>query len=170
MIDSAYVDSAVTISGDSASITKYADDEDFSLSLALQDTSATVMSYPVSGDSVGIISSSGYFTLTGTPGTAVVEQRIYSSVYADYAFYWTITVNPAAPILKPATEITQWGFTINWYSVTGATSYEVDVSTVPSFSSYLSGYHALNVGNVTSCRVMQTIPYLKYYYRVRALN
>ena len=46
----------------------------------------------------------------------------------------------------PATRST---FMATWQSASGAIGYLLDVSTSDSFSSYVDGYHDLDVGNVT---------------------
>jgi len=77
---------------------------------------------------------------------------------------------PAAPTANAATSVTSSGFTANWSSSTGATGYRLDVSTSSSFSSYVSGYQDLDVGNVTSRSVTSLSANTTYYYRVRAYN
>jgi len=79
-------------------------------------------------------------------------------------------VIPAAPAAKPATNVTNSGFTAHWSSVTGATSYRLDISTSSTFSSYLSGYQNLDLGNVISRSVSGLSTGRSYYYRVRAHN
>ena len=56
--------------------------------------------------------------------------------------------------------------------MSGATGYRLDVATSSSFTSnsYVSGYHNLNVGNVTSRNVTGLKANTTYYYRVRAIN
>jgi hypothetical protein len=87
----------------------------------------------------------------------------------------TITVTtsasaPPAPVASAATSITSSGFTANWGASTGATGYYLDVSTSSSFSSFVSGYNNLSVGNVTSYAVSGLTAGTTYYYRVRASN
>jgi hypothetical protein len=77
---------------------------------------------------------------------------------------------PAAPTAKAATNVTKSGFTAHWSGVTGATSYRLDVSTSSTFSSYLSGYQNLDLGNVISRSVSGLSAGRSYYYRVRAHN
>ena len=62
---------------------------------------------------------------------------------------------------------TRTSFMANWDNVTGATGYLLDVSTNESFSSYVAGYHDLDVGNVTGRVVTGLNPGTTYYYRVR---
>ncbi len=54
-----------------------------------------------------------------------------------------------------------------WDSVSGAEGYLLDVSTSNSFSSYVVGYHELDVGNVNGRAVTGLNPGTTYYYRVR---
>jgi tetratricopeptide (TPR) repeat protein len=67
-----------------------------------------------------------------------------------------------------ATYVASYSFTANWHSLTGATSYYLDVSTSSSFDTYVSGYQNLNVGNVTHRSVTGLNPSTVYYFRVRA--
>ena len=77
---------------------------------------------------------------------------------------------PSPPIAHPATYIASNSFTAIWSSVSGATGYRLDVSPNNSFSTYVAGYHDLNVGNTTSRSVTGLNASTTYYYRVRAYN
>jgi murein DD-endopeptidase MepM/ murein hydrolase activator NlpD len=77
---------------------------------------------------------------------------------------------PSAPTANAATSVTNSGFTANWTSASGATGYRLDVSTNNGFSSYVSGYQDLDVGNVTSRSVSSLSAGKTYYYRLRAYN
>ncbi|MGB9473492.1 MAG: NF038122 family metalloprotease, partial [Candidatus Udaeobacter sp.] len=57
-----------------------------------------------------------------------------------------------------------------WSGEKEAKGYLLDVSTNPSFSSYLEGYHDLDVGNATGRVVTGLEPGTTYYYRVRAYD
>jgi RHS repeat-associated protein len=83
----------------------------------------------------------------------------------------TITVLslPATPTASAASAITNTGFTANWGSVSGAASYRLDVSTVNTFSSFVSGYNNLTV-STTSQSVTGLSANTTYYYRVRAVS
>jgi len=82
----------------------------------------------------------------------------------------TTVTPPPAPTVAPATSVTSSGFTANWNSASTATGYRLDVSTNSAFSSYLTGYQDLDVGDVVSWGVSGVNPGRDYYYRVRAYN
>ena len=65
---------------------------------------------------------------------------------------------------------TRSSFLASWRSVSDATGYRIDVSTDPSFRSYVSGYEHCDVGNVNSRIVSRLNPGTKYYYRVQPYN
>ena len=69
------------------------------------------------------------------------------------------TVSSAAP--------TRSSFMATWDSISGAEGYFLDVSTSNSFSSYVDGYHGLDVGNVNGRAVTGLNPGTTNYYRVR---
>jgi hypothetical protein len=75
---------------------------------------------------------------------------------------------PAAPVATSASNVSSGGFTANWNSVTNVVGYRLDVSPSSTFSTYLSGYQDLDVGNVTSRSVTGLSANTTYYYRVRA--
>jgi len=77
---------------------------------------------------------------------------------------------PSPPVAHAATYIASNSLTANWSSVSGATGYQMDVSTNSSFSTYVAGYQNLNVGNTTSRGVTGLNASTTYYYRVRAYN
>jgi hypothetical protein len=72
-----------------------------------------------------------------------------------------------APIPVPPTRST---FVATWPSISGATSYHLDVSTNSGFGSYVNGYRDLDVGQITSRVVTGLKPGTTYHYRVRAYN
>lgn len=76
---------------------------------------------------------------------------------------------PSSPIAVAPTKITSTEFTANWNAVDGATSYRLDVSTLPLLGSFISGYQDLAVSS-TAQKVVGLVPNTTYYYRVRAVN
>ena len=76
----------------------------------------------------------------------------------------------AAPTTNSASNQSQTGFRANWSTASGATGYRLDVSTNNTFSTFVSGYNNLDVGNVTSSDVTGLACNTTYYYRVRAYN
>lgn len=77
---------------------------------------------------------------------------------------------PSAPTANAATSITATSFTANWSASGGATYYRLDVATDMGFTSMVTGYNDLNVGNVTSYNVTGLSCNTTYYYRIRACN
>ena len=62
---------------------------------------------------------------------------------------------------------TRSSFMATWDSVSGAKGYLLDVSTSSSFSSYVDGYHDLDVGSAAGRAVTGLDPGTTYYYRIR---
>ena len=82
---------------------------------------------------------------------------------------------PSFDQISPQTEIevpapTRSSFMASWQRVSGAVGYRLDVSTNSSFSSYVNGYHDLDVGNVRGRVVTELSQGTTYYYRVRAYD
>jgi uncharacterized protein (TIGR02145 family) len=77
---------------------------------------------------------------------------------------------PGAPTANAASNVTSSGFTASWSGVIGATGYYLDVATNASFTSFVTGYNNLNVGNVSIYNVTGLSCNTTYYYRVRAYN
>ncbi|GGF30476.1 LamG-like jellyroll fold domain-containing protein [Flavobacterium limi] len=78
------------------------------------------------------------------------------------------TVGSAAEVVATAGTGANCTTTINanWNAVGGTTSYILDVATDAAFTSFVTGYNALNVGTVTTYAVTN-VPPGPIYYRVR---
>ena len=119
---------------------------------------------------VGLVTT---YNVTGLPGTTVFYRVRAASGCASGNNSNFVTVNPSAinaPNANQPSGIACTVFNANWVGVPGALAYELDVSTSPSFATFLAGYNALNVGLVTTYNVTGLTVNNTYYYRVRALN
>ncbi|HYG40045.1 MAG TPA: fibronectin type III domain-containing protein, partial [Cytophagales bacterium] len=75
--------------------------------------------------------------------------------------------SPDPPVVNPATSVTTSGFDASWSTVAGAIEYRLDVSTSPSFSSFIAGYNDLSVASTTQS-VSGLVAGQTYYFRVRS--
>jgi hypothetical protein len=82
----------------------------------------------------------------------------------------SVIIVPPAPMATAASGVSSNAFTANWSSATGGSGYRLDLSTAPTFNSYLTGYQNLDVANVFSRKITGLSPNTAYYYRVRAYN
>jgi len=113
------------------------------------------------------------YNATGLPGTTVYYRLRAASGCASGGNSNFVQVNPSAltaPVSAAASDITCTFFNANWGAVTGAIAYIIDVSTSPTFATFLAGYNNLNVGNVLTLNVTGLTADNTYYYRVRAIN
>jgi hypothetical protein len=78
----------------------------------------------------------------------------------------TLAGKVGEPVMTP----TRSSFLAKWEAASGATGYRLDVSTSPSFESFVKKYRDLDIGNVTSQVVSGLSPGTEYYYRVRPYN
>jgi phosphodiesterase/alkaline phosphatase D-like protein len=117
-------------------------------------------SYPVTGLSAN---TTYYYRVRAYNGCATSRNSNVKNVK-------TLPCTPAAPSAQSATNVTSSSFTAHWGSVSGAIDYRLDVSTNNHFTSYVTGYQDLDVGNVTSYPVTGLSSHTTYYYRVRANN
>jgi hypothetical protein len=76
----------------------------------------------------------------------------------------------AGEIEEPVMTPTRSSFLAKWRTAAGATGYRLDVSTTPSFDSYVKGYRARDIGNVTNHVVSGLERGTQYYYRVQAYD
>jgi hypothetical protein len=77
--------------------------------------------------------------------------------------------NEITPSVETVSSVppTRSSFMATWDSISDAKGYLLDVSTSDSFSSYVDGYHGLDVGNANGRAVTGLKPGTTYYYRVR---
>ncbi len=174
---------ATTLSGSFTAATPAVDNYIIirSTSSSLSATPANTTVYSV-GNSLGggtviQVGSGTSFSETGLSPNTTYYYYIFSfnSLCTGGPLYFTTTplTNNAttcliAPVSSAATGVTLTGFTANWAAAAGATGYVLDVSTVNTFASFVSGYNALPVGNVTSYALTGLGMNTTYYYRVRA--
>lgn len=75
------------------------------------------------------------------------------------------------PTVLAATNISLTGFTANWSAVSGATGYKLTVDNDADFSSPLTGFNDLDVGNVTTYAVNTPLtPDVPVYYRLKSYD
>ncbi len=80
----------------------------------------------------------------------------------------TTLLKPAVPVATTATSVTAVSFTANWGSASGATEYNLEVSS-DNFVSNIPGYDNLSLTG-TTVSVTSLIEGTTYKYRVRAVN
>jgi hypothetical protein len=88
--------------------------------------------------------------------------------YTTSPLVGTTTTCLATPTSSAGSSISATSFSANWSSVTGATGYILDVATDNAFTSMVSGYSGLAIGNVITYSVTGLSSATIYYYRVRA--
>jgi PKD repeat protein len=111
----------------------------------------------------------GYNAIISSVGGDLTAWNAWTMHPWDFCFRVHGTLRPpSAPVAGMATDLGASGFTANWTASAGATDYRLDVSTDASFSSHVSGYADLDVGNTLSHMVAGLNPTTVYYYRVRA--
>jgi subtilisin family serine protease len=74
------------------------------------------------------------------------------------------------PTARPASNVTSNTFSASWNSAPGAAGYRLDVSTNSSFTSFVSGFQNLDVGNALNRTVSGLTASTPYHYRVRAYS
>ncbi len=116
-------------------------------------------------------------TVTINPGTSISigAGAGVTAGYRDGTMTSTGTFNSRSitfdPVGTAATSVTQTSFSANWNASVGATGYKLDVSIVSNFSSFVTGYQNLDVGNVTTFSVNTNLSAgSTYYYRLRAYD
>ena len=107
---------------------------------------------------------------TGDNGSVQVVAENNCSSSSPLSLSVTVSSIPAAPVALAASLQGCNQFNANWQVSSVASDYRLDVSTVPSFASFVAGYNNLPVGNVTTYTVSGLTAGTVYYYRVRAAN
>ena len=123
-----------------------------------------------------ITAGQGTTSVTVTSGTSGQNGNIQVNAVngcgtGNGSYQW-VTVDPvpsapgtAAPYSPDCTQ-----FTAQWAYTSYATKYFLDVSTNSSFSTFVTGYNNLDVGNVLNYALTGLNPGTTYYYRVRAYS
>ena len=118
--------------------------------------------------------SSSYTPLTTSTGTlyyyCVITSTIACTATSAVSGPVIVTTVPLAPFASAGSGATSSAITANWAAAAGATGYYLDVSTDSGFTSMVSGYNNLSVGNVITYSVTGIAAGTTYYYRVRAAN
>lgn len=76
---------------------------------------------------------------------------------------------PATPVVNAAQNVGTNDFKITWTAVTGASGYQIDVSS-NNFTSFITGYQNKSVGDVTEETVTGLSPFTSYQFRIRSVN
>ena len=111
-----------------------------------------------------------------TPALGVERFKAEAGVHEAHAqpesSFQLLNRNKLSPELEPVSPPppTRSSFMAIWKRVSGAKGYLLDVSTSSAFDSYLDGYRALDVGDVTGRLVTGLKQGATYYYRVRPYN
>ena len=134
-----------------------------------QQSSDLITWSPVSGvtaanDTFGFTATNTYYY------RAAVTYGECLPFYSDTTLVATVNSAPAVPTANSASGVFQESFSANWITSSGATAYYLDVATDTGFTTFVSGYNALNVGNVSVYSITGLTCNTTYYYRVRASN
>ncbi len=126
---------------------------------------------PVSGYSDLVVTNNSILVSGLSPGTSYYYQvrSFNASGVSGNSSAITILTIPSTPTATPATAIAQSGFSANWDTVTGASSYFIDVAIDVGFSSLVSGYSDKSVAS-NSILVTGLSSGTTYYYQVRSAN
>ena len=84
---------------------------------------------------------------------------------------WVESYAMVVPVPTAATNYTETGFTANWTApaLGTVTGYLLDVSTSPTFATFVTGYNGMDCGTSLS-QAVTGLSGTSYYYRVRANN
>nr|WP_288833324.1 T9SS sorting signal type C domain-containing protein [uncultured Flavobacterium sp.] len=111
------------------------------------------------------------YVVTGLNPSTTYYYRVRASGCGTSASSSTMSIATSTvtvPSTAGAYSATCNGFTAQWGYASNATNYILDVATDSGFTSIVSGYNNLSVGNVLSYIITGLNPATTYYYRVRA--
>ena len=77
---------------------------------------------------------------------------------------------PPTPTAKVATNEDCDNFYASWSTVDNAESYEIDVATDIDFTTFVTGFQELILGNITAVAITRLVAGTTYFYRVRSVN
>ncbi|WP_344817426.1 fibronectin type III domain-containing protein, partial [Flavobacterium cheonanense] len=112
--------------------------------------------------------------ISGTP-TSAQSAANYTIIADNGCTQTSVVLNiatqaiPSVPTSSSATNVSTYSFSANW-TQNGASSYLLDVATDVGFTSLVTGYNGLNIGNVNTFSVTGLTSNTAYWYRVRATN
>lgn len=118
------------------------------------------------------IGSTEYLNLSNLTigNTYFIRVYDYGSGSGSGDFQICVTHNIPVPVATAASNTTCTSFSANWNPVSGSTAFYLDVSTDTAFTTFVSGFNNLNVGNVTTYNVAGLSSPSPHYYRVRMQN
>jgi len=105
---------------------------------------------------------SGVFPFQADPLTHQTRADPQTDLQVPNENQFTAQIEPV-----PSAPSTRSSVMATWEIVSNAKGYLLDVSASDSFSSFVDGYHDLDVGNVSGRVVTGLNPGTTYYYRVR---
>ncbi|MBS1506092.1 MAG: hypothetical protein JSS79_05565 [Bacteroidetes bacterium] len=123
----------------------------------------TFLTASINGVSAPITSLTSNSITVTIPKSASIGRIVLSYNGQNFSSSSNFIVTPNA---TSAAAIGQSDFTATWSNV-GASTYYLDVSS-DNFSTFVSGYNSLNVGNVTSYQVSGLAEGTSYQYRIRS--
>ena len=127
---------------------------------------------PIDPASAGLVT---YYPMDHTAGTTTAQDITVNGfngtlISMDPASCWSESFAMVVPVALDASGITQTSFTANWsVQETGfADKYLLDISTDPTFASFLPGYQAKDMALAFTENVTGVNAATNYYYRVKA--